>query len=882
MSKELEKAYEPARYEDGIYAAEEQSGFFNPDNVEGEPYAIMMPPPNVTGVLHLGHALENTLMDVMARYQRMQGRKVLLLPGTDHAAVATQAKVEKLLMEEGVKHPREELGREELLNRIRTYAEQSKSIIIKQIKKLGASVDWSRLAYTFDEARSRAVNEVFVRMYNDGLIYRGHRVVNWSVKGQSTCSDDELVYIEREAKLYTFKYSKDFPITIASTRPETKLGDTAVAVHPKDKRYKKYIGQVFTVDVGAAQPLEIKIIADEGIDKDFGTGALGVTPAHSPIDYEMYERCKASGDTIGLIQVIGADGLMTAAAGASYAGLDVEEAREKFVTWLREQGLLEKEEDIMQNVGTSDRFKDVVEALPMMQWWLDVNKEIPGKGKSLRDLMEEAVTTGLAGDSGKKVVITPDRFTKAYLNRVHNLRDWCLSRQIWWGHRIPVWYKGSETYCGLEAPAGSGWQQDNDTLDTWFSSGLWTFSTLGWPDENEFKKNKTFHPTAWMQMGYEIIYLWLMRMILMSAYTLDEIPFKDAYIHGLVRNKEGKKFSKSDGNTLDPLTVIAQYGTDALRYSLIAGISPGNDLRFYDEKVESAKHLVNKLWNMSRFMLLNIDEPHNDTGAPEPVTLADRWILQRLNNLTETVTADLKAFNFSAPAEQLREFTWSELADWYLEIAKIEGNKSVMLNYILNTLLKLWHPYLPFVTEAIWREIYGTDKLLLVEAWPSISSVRKRKPSMQFDLLKEVVTGIRVIRTDYKVSPQTRLHVTVSAGEKMELLVANSTLVEALARVEQLEIQKTAAKPEHAASFVAGGVEVFVKLENVVDFEKERTRLEKEIESVEPYAKGLEKKLNNKEFVANAPREVVEKEQQKLQEAQEKLIKLKEQLNQLN
>jgi valyl-tRNA synthetase len=415
------------------------------------------------------------------------------------------------------------------------------------------------------------------------LIYRGHRVVNWSVKGQSTCSDDELVYVERPAKLYTFKYSKDFPIAIASTRPETKLGDTAVAVHPKDKRYKKYIGQTFTVDVGAAEPLSIKIIADEGVDKDFGTGALGVTPAHSPIDYEMYERQKAAGDPIGLIQVIGADGKMTAAAGADYEGLTGEEAREKFVLWLRTQGLLEKEEDIVQNVGTSDRFKDVVEALPMTQWFVAVNKEIPGRGKTLKDLMREAVTKGHNNDPKQKVHITPDRFEKIYFNWINNLRDWCISRQIWWGHRIPVWYKGTELYCGLEAPQGSGWAQDSDTLDTWFSSGLWTFSTLGWPDVT--KELKTFHPTTWMQMGYEILFFWVARMILMSTYILDQIPFHDVYIHGLVRNKEGKKFSKSDGNTLDPLRVIEQYGTDALRYSLIAGISPGNDLRFYEEKV---------------------------------------------------------------------------------------------------------------------------------------------------------------------------------------------------------------------------------------------------------------------------------------------------------
>ncbi|MFH1315358.1 MAG: valine--tRNA ligase, partial [Candidatus Uhrbacteria bacterium] len=563
---DIAKAYEAKKVEEKIYSAWEKSGLFNPDNIDGEPFTIMMPPPNVTGILHLGHALENSMMDTMIRYQRLKGRKTLLLPGTDHAAIATQAKVEKILMDEGIENPRQELGREKLVEKIREFAEDSKETILSQIKKLGTSCDWSRLAYTFDEDRNTSVKELFVRMYNDGLIYRGYRVVNWSVKGQSTSSDDEIVHVERTAKLYTFKYSKDFPITIATTRPETKLGDTAVAVHPKDKRYKEYIGQVFIVDVGAAKPLEIKIISDEEVDQDFGTGALGVTPAHAQADFAMYENQKAKQDPIGIIQVIGKDGKMTEEAG-DYAGLGVEEAREKFVAWLDEQGLLEKEEEITQNVGTSDRYGDLIEAIPMTQWWLDMNKAIPSQNKSLRDLMREAVTTGLSGHECQKVTITPERFTKLYIDRVDNLRDWCLSRQLWWGHRIPVWYKGEEIYVGIEAPEGDGWEQDPDTLDTWFSSGSWTFSTLGWPNETEDLKK--FHPTTWMQMGYEILYLWLLRMVLMSSYALQEIPFKDVYIHGMLRDQHGQKFSKSAGNGIDPIEVIETYGADALRISLL-------------------------------------------------------------------------------------------------------------------------------------------------------------------------------------------------------------------------------------------------------------------------------------------------------------------------
>ncbi|PIY93142.1 MAG: valine--tRNA ligase, partial [Candidatus Magasanikbacteria bacterium CG_4_10_14_0_8_um_filter_32_14] len=646
----MEKAYEPKIYEDDIYKLWEESGFFNPDNLSGEPYAIMMPPPNVTGVLHLGHALENSLMDIMARYQRMQGKKVLLLPGTDHAAVATQARVEKNLVEAGMKNPREELGREGLLKKIREYSEQSKATILKQIRKMGTSADWSRLAYTFDEERSKAVNTTFVKMYNDGLIYRGFKVVNWSVKGQSTCSDDELVYIDREAKLYTFKYSKDFPITIATTRPETKLGDTAVAVNPNDKRYKKFIGKVFPVNFCGVD-LKLKIIADEHVEMEFGTGALGVTPAHSGVDFEMYEKKKVEGDPIELIQVIDEKGKMTLQTGKEFVDKTVLEARDLVVEKLRAEGLMEKEEEIEQNVGTSDRFGDVVEAIPMTQWFIDVNKEIPGRGKSLKALMKEAVSSGLDNDKNKKVTITPDNFVNIYFNWIDNLRDWCISRQIWWGHQIPVWYRKVESrkskvesiediYVGVEEPKDiENWTQDSDTLDTWFSSGLWTFSTLGWP--NDTADFKTFHPTNWMQMGHEILFFWMARMILFSGYLFDGIPFKDVYIHGILRDKDGKKFSKSSGNGIDPLDIIENYGTDALRWSVLSGITPGNDSRFYTEKVEGSRNLVNKLWNVARFIEMTIVEAGGklvrECKMPKAKTLADTWILSRLNKIIKDV-----------------------------------------------------------------------------------------------------------------------------------------------------------------------------------------------------------------------------------------------------
>ncbi|MFA6547353.1 MAG: valine--tRNA ligase [Candidatus Magasanikbacteria bacterium] len=875
--KELPKAYEPQKYEDSIYKRWEESGYFNPDNLSGEPFSVLFPPPNVTGVLHLGHALENSLMDAMIRYQRMKGKKTLLLPGTDHAAVATQAKVEKDLIKQGHIHPREEYGREKLLEIIRDYAEKSKSTILNQIKKMGTSCDWSRLAYTFDDQRSVAVNTVFKKMYDDGLIYRGYRVVNWSVKGQSTCSDDELVHIERDAKMYTFKYSKDFPLTISSTRPETKLGDTAVAVNPNDERYKKYIGQTFVVDVGAEKLLNIKIIADDGVDMEFGTGALGVTPAHSAVDYEMYIKQKTQGSPIDLIPVIGMDGKMLPTAGKKYVGLKTVEAREKFVEWLKENDLLIKEEDIKQNVGTSDRFGDVVEALPMTQWFVDVNKIISGKNKSLKDLMKEAVTIGHSGDKDKKIKITPERFEKVYLNWIENLRDWCISRQIWWGHRIPVWYKGEEVFCGLTAPTDGDWKQDEDTLDTWFSSGLWTFSTLGWP--NEKKDLGVFHPSSWMQMGNEIIFFWMARMILMTTYVMDTIPFKEVYIHGMLRDEHGKKFSKSADNGIDPLDAVKDYGCDALRLSLLSGISPGNDSSFYKEKIEGSRNFVNKLWNISRYVFLQIEKADKNILKPQAKTLADRWILSRLETVKLDVEKLLDRSDFSLAVENLRTFTWTEFADWYVEIAKIENDKQEILNYLLNTILKLWHPFIPFVTEQIWSEIYDEKEMLMVEKWPTAVIPSETEESLDtFEIIKNIITGIRALRAENKIEPAKKLDATIGADEKINLIKENSDIIKILARLENLEILEKAKKSKTAVGFVEGIVEVFVELAGVIDLDKEKERLQKEFETLTKFINGLENKLANEEFVQNAPAVVVAKEKQKLQEAQEKLDKIEAQL----
>ncbi|MCK5415815.1 valine--tRNA ligase [Candidatus Parcubacteria bacterium] len=947
MFKELDKIYNPAKYEDDIYRKWEKSGFFNPDNLEGEPYSIMMPPPNVTGVLHLGHALEHSLMDVMIRYQRMNGKKALLLPGTDHAAVATQAKVERILTEDGMENPREKLGRDGLLKEIRKYAENSKATILKQIKKIGVSCDWSRLSYTFDDERSKTVNEVFVKMYNDGLIYRGYKVINWTVKGQSTCSDDELEYVDRKAKFYTFKYSKDFPITIATTRPETKLGDTAVAVNPKDERYKKYIGEIFTVDIGAIKPLKIKIIGDENVDQNLGTGALGVTPAHSSVDFEMYENQKAKGDPIEIISVINKKGKMTVEAGEEYVGLDVVEAREKFVRWLRKNDLLEKEEEIDQNVGTSDRYKDVVEALPMTQWFVNVNKKIPGKNKSLKDLMKEAVTIGHNGN--QKVTINPDRFEKIYFNWIDNLRDWCISRQVWWGHRIPAWYckqcnKGKVSVsvkvdnhkiiikdiselvdseriknfypssdavhvASLEKPKKCNkceckeFIQDEDTLDTWFSSGLWTFSTLDKGDDL-----KTFHPTSWMQMGHELLFFWMARMILMSTYVLDEIPFKDVYIHGMLRDEKGNKFSKSAGNNINPIEIIDKYGTDALRLSVIIGVTPGQDSKYYDEKVESARNFVNKLWNISRFIISSCHSeqpaqlagqsknPDNISLNIDNLTLSDKWIIGKLNKVIDEVNKDFNSFRFSQAAEKLRDFTKDDLADWYLEASKFDKSPETekVLNNILVNLLKLWHPFIPFVTEKIWGEMFPNE-LIMIQKYPQhchsgARAIESHKISSQdksnnasislcdskgdnFELIKEIIIAIRNARSENKVEPAKKIKAVIYAGDYKELIKSQSHLIKSLRTgIEEIEIIDKNTEQDDSIKIVIQNIEIY--LLGAIDKEKEQLRIKKEIENLEKIIKSVKGKLSNKQFIERAPKEIIHKEKERLKKFQEELENL--------
>jgi valyl-tRNA synthetase len=725
------KPYEPKDHEDDLYAQWENSGFFNPDvciekgltSPDAETFSIVLPPPNVTGTLHMGHAAMLAIEDLLVRYHRMNGKRTLWIPGTDSAAIATQSKVEKEIQKAEGKS-RHDLGREELLKRVSLFAENSKDTILNQTRKMGSSLDWSRYAYTLDDKRYKAVLTAFKSMYDDGLIYRGNRIVNWDPKGQTTISDDEIVYEERTSKLYTFKYSKDFPISISTSRPETKVGDAAVAVHPDDERYKQYIGQTFSFTF-CDVPVEVTVIADKEVDPAFGTGALGVTPAHSKIDWDMADRHSV----VRRPQVINEYAKMTVEGRLS--GLKVADAREAVVAYLREENLLEKEEVINQNVATAERTGGIIEPLPKLQWWINVNKrfilkhsEIPGVESgsevTLKELMIAAVENGGTD-------IFPERFKRVYFNWIANLNDWCISRQIWFGHRIPVWYKGEEIYCGTEAPAGEGWEQDPDTLDTWFSSGLWTFSTLGWPEETD--DLKTYHPTTVLETGYDILFFWVARMILMSAYHTGQVPFRNVYLHGLVRDEKNRKMSKSLGNTIDPLTMIEKYGADATRLSLVIGAAPGNDVPLSENKVKGYKNFANKIWNISRFILSNTTDftwPEKDLSLSE----RDTAILEGLEKTVREISDDIEKFNLYLAGEKAYHYVWHELADVILEESKsilngedagTKAGRQYVLMRCLLTSLKMLHPFMPFVTEAVWQNMpeqhRRVEPMLMVSKW---------------------------------------------------------------------------------------------------------------------------------------------------------------------
>ena len=702
MSEELPKTYDSKKAEDKIYELWEKSGFFNPDNCvkagvatkNAEVFSIVLPPPNVTGTLHMGHAARLAVQDIMIRYHRMKGHRTLWLPGTDHAAIATQSRVETDIYK-AEKKTKHDLGREEFLKRVEQFAQESHDTIIHQVKKMGSSLDWSREAYTLDEKRNLAVRTAFKRMYDDGLIYRGARIVNWDPKMQTTVSDDEIEWKEEIANFYYLKYG---PFIIGTARPETKFGDKYVVIHPDDKRYKEYKhGQKIEVE-WINGPITATILKDEVVDMEFGSGVMTITPWHDATDFDIAERHNLDRE-----QIIDFNGKLLPIA-QEFTGMHISKARPAIVEKLKEKGLLENIDDnYTHRIATNSRGGGIIEPQIKEQWFIDVNKKIPGREVSLKELMRNAVEKG-------GIKILPERFEKIYYHWIDNLRDWCISRQIWYGHRIPVWYRQDEMYVGIEPPEGKEWEQDSDTLDTWFSSGLWTFSTLGWPDETE--DLRTYHPTSVLETGYDILFFWVARMILMTGHLLNDIPFHTVYLHGLVRDQQGRKMSKSIGNIINPLDMIQKYGADATRLSLIIGAAPGNDLKLSEDKVRGYKYFANKVWNASRFVILNIQNADLET-KPE-LTDEDQKALDELQALVRDITGDIENFRLYLAAEKLYHYFWHNFADVTIERVKpiLHGNDEAakhsaqwMLYTILMTTLKLLHPFAPFITEEVYQNL---------------------------------------------------------------------------------------------------------------------------------------------------------------------------------
>ncbi|MBI4281229.1 valine--tRNA ligase [Candidatus Uhrbacteria bacterium] len=910
--EQLGKAYDAKAHEDALYQEWEESGFFNPDKLPGKrtkPFTIVIPPPNVTGQLHIGHAMMLAIQDLMIRFERMRGKKALWLPGFDHASIATQNVVEKKIWKEE-KKTRHDLGREEFLRRVDTFVEQSKDVIRTQVKKMGASCDWSRARYTLDAGLSIAVQTMFVRMYEDGLIYRGNRIVNWCTRCASTLADDEVSYREERSRFYYLKYG---PVVIGTARPETKFLDKVIVVHPDDTRYTKFVGKEFAVEWIDGK-VRAKVVADAVADPALGTGAMTITPAHSFEDFALAQKYG-----FDVHEIIGMDGKMTAAAG-EMAGLPVDECRRKVVERLQAKGLIDRiDENYVHNLSVCYRCDTPIQPLVSKQWFVAVDKKPKRGGKSLKALAIDVVRK-------EKIAIVPDRFNKTYFQWMENLHDWCISRQIWFGHRIPVWYNRdpnlrmhpndpnkdeAKIYVGLTAPQGEEWEQDPDTLDTWFSSALWTFSTLGWPmnqsqssgSGHATKKNdlQMFHPTSVMETGYDILFFWVARMIMMTTYALDEIPFKTVYLHGLVRDKLGRKMSKSLGNGIDPLDVIAKYGADPVRLSLIIGSTPGNDVRLYDEKIAGFRNFVNKLWNIGRFILSQQVDPSlrgakatkqshaRDRHASLAMTLSDRWILSRLHKVIASVTDDLEHFRFSQAGETLREFTWSDFADWYLEIAKCQLSvvscqlsTQYVLNTIFNTLLRLWHPFTPYVTEVLWKHVSQksikskVENLLIVAEWPrSDKKLINHSAETSFELIRKSVTAFRNARATYRIPVTATVNAMIVSKAHADLFTENQASIIRLAHLASCTIVAEAKRPEQSIPIAFKGATLYLLVGGIVDIAKEQERIKQDVERQMAYVSGLEKRLMNEEFTSKAPVEIVEAEKAKWDTAREELERLR-------
>jgi valyl-tRNA synthetase len=871
----LPKIYEASQYENDIYALWEKSGVFTADpHSKKERFSIAMPPPNETGTLHIGHALFITLQDIMARHARQQGKDVLWLPGTDHAALAVNTLVEKQLAEEGTdKH---QIGRDEFMRRTREFVGGSRDTINSQIRAMGASVDWTRSRYTLDEALNRTVSEVFVKMYNDGLIYRGHRIVNWDPKQETNVSDDEVVYKEETGKFYTFKYG---PFEIGTARPETKFGDKYVVMHPDDERYKDYKhGDTFEAEWINGK-VTATIIKDSAVDPEFGTGVMTITPWHDQTDFDIAERHKLDRE-----QIIDFHGKLLPIAG-EFAGMDIEEARPKIVEKLQSKGLLVKvDENYVHNVALNDRGKAKIEPQIRLQWFIDVNKPVvdwKGKKRSLKEVMQSVIRD-------KDITIVPERFEKVYFHWIDNLRDWNISRQIWWGHRIPVWYRHDtdgreEIYTGVQPPTDQSegwneWEQDPDTLDTWFSSALWTWSTLidsslaqdySLSLEDLLEKSidfKTYHPTSVLETGWDILFFWVARMILATTYATGEVPFKTVYLHGLVRTEDGKKMSKSSPETIiDPLEVIPEYGTDALRFALIQGMSAGNDQRLGRTKIITNRNFCNKFWNIARYIEDIVGDIPERAGA-KPVSAADHWVLRELQRSQEKINADLDNYRFSEAYDTLYHFIWDDLADWYIEASKVEPNKP-LLAYLLEQALILAHPFAPFLTETIWQTLaWEGDSLLATRTLEKIAGHDKQQAA-NFEEIKAIVSETRFICRALKVSGVTLYYTDVPFLRDNAATIKRLANLQAVTEVQDgTGIYLTDTKYRAWLDIDAGTARAYVK-----ELEDKRAKQQASIEQ-------LEKRLANKSYVDNAPKELVKQTKEQLEEARTQLKSIEQEV----
>lgn len=867
---EMSKTYRPKDFEERIYREWEENGYFKAHpNGEKVPFTIVIPPPNITGQLHMGHALNNSIQDSIIRFKRMQGYETLWLPGTDHASIATEVKIVDQLKKEGL--TKQDVGREEFLKRAWAWKEKYGGRIVEQLKRLGSSCDWSRMAFTMDEKCSKAVKEVFVNMYNEGLIYQGSRIINWCPCCKTALSDAEVEYAEEPSFFWHLRYyvkDSDRYLVVATTRPETMFGDTAVAVNPKDERYKDLVGKTLVLPVVGK---EIPVIADDYVDLEFGTGAVKITPAHDPNDFEVGLR-----HNLEVIRVMNDDGTMNEKAG-KYAGMDRYECREALVEDLKKSGNLEKIEPHAHNVGHCYRCHTTVEPIVSKQWFLK---------------MEGLAKPAIAAVRKKSIQFNPDRFTKVYYNWMENVRDWCISRQLWWGHRIPAYYceDCGETVVAKEMPTvcpkcgGKKFRQDEDVLDTWFSSALWPFSTLGYPDDTE--DLRYFYPTDVLVTAYDIIFFWVARMIFSGIKHMGRIPFKDVLIHGIVRDSQGRKMSKSLGNGIDPIEIIENYGADTLRYCLLNGISAGSDIRYSPEKLEGCRNFINKIWNASRFVLLNCEGVEVKKELSEcKLGVADKWIVSKLNTVVREVTVNMEKYEIGLACAALQDFVWSDFCDWYIEFckptlygedAKKKQDTVSVLCYVLKNMLKLLHPFIPFVTEEIYSHLPGTEGSIMVSEFPRYNmkfSYRKERAAME--KIMDVVKSVRAIKLETGAAPSAKVDLFVVTEQK-KLLSDCSVYLNKLCNVGKISfISSKEDLTEKVVSKILDGFEIYIPLGELVDTEKEIARLKAEIEKTENEIARANGKLSNQGFVSKAPKALIEGEKAKVQkftEIREKLL----------